>query len=161
MAQRAAGHTITQRPPHPFSRRHQHSSSDSYPSLSPPRRKHRHHGRDSSPKSSRHKQHRRARDSCLSSSSSPRCKRHRRVRDSSLSSSSSPRRRRVTVTAPCHQRACPVTQRLLATSSTEDDTTEAVSHRKHQFRVLLPSPAAYNATSNGVSMFHLINYYFP
>ena len=27
--------------------------------------------------------------------------------------------------------------------------------------VLLPSPAAYNATSNGVSMFHLINYYFP
>ena len=67
----------------------------------------------------------------------------------------------VTGTAPCHQQACPAAQRLLATSSTDDDTTEAVSHRKHQFRVLLPSPAAYNATSNGVSIFHLINYYFP
>ena len=59
----------------------------------------------------------------------------------------------ITETAPCHQQACPSAQRLLATSSTEDDTTEAVSHWKHQFRLLLPYPAAYNATSNWVSSY--------
>ena len=41
--------------------------------------------------------------------------RHRHDRDSSLA---------------CHQQACPAAQHLLATSSIEDDTTEATSHQK-------------------------------
>ena len=68
----------------------------------------------------------------------------------------------VTGTAPCHQQACPAAQRLLATCKQH----RRRHHRGHvsseaSISCAPPSLAAYNATSNGVSMFHLINYYFP
>ena len=120
---------------HTPSHRHQDSSSDSYPSPSPPRRKHRHHGRDSLPKSSRHKQltpssqgqlpdgqhqvqaHHNASDT-VEPGTAP-CRHQVHLDANAIAESgTAPYHHQfhhgagVTGTAPSHQQACPAAQRL-------------------------------------------------